>query len=100
MQFNAQVIVTGVKRSKGEMEGRPYDSTKVYVQTVLDASKGDAFGFAGNEYNWGTSTNFEKLAGQKFPFEGTASFEVVTNGKTQKTILLDLKPNVQAVKTA
>ena len=28
-----QVIITGAKRSKGEMEGRPYDSTKIYVQT-------------------------------------------------------------------
>ena len=92
MQFNSQVIVTGAKRSKGEMEGKPYDSTKVYVQTGMDTSKGDAVGFAGSEYQWGLSDNFLKIASLKYPFSATATFEMVTNGKTQKTILIDLKP--------
>lgn len=92
MQFQSNVVVTGAKRSKGEMEGKPYDSTKVYVQTGMDTSKGDAVGFAGSEYPWGLSDNFNKVATLKYPFEAVATFEMVTNGKSQKTILIDLKP--------
>lgn len=92
MQFSSTVTVTGAKRSKGEYEGTSYDSTKIYVQTGMDTSKGDAAGFAGSEYTWGMSDNFQKIASLKYPFNATATFEIVTNGKAQKTILIDLKP--------
>lgn len=92
MQFQSQIVVIGIKRSKGEMEGRPYDSTKVYTQTTLDVSKGDAVGYAGSEYNWGTSDNFNKFSTAKFPLQCEATFEQVSNGKTVKMVLLDLKP--------
>lgn len=95
MQFTSNVIVTGCKRSKGEMEGKPYDSTKVYMQTSLDTTKGDAVGSAGSEYAWGLSDNFSKIASIKYPFAALATFEMVTNGKTQKTILIDLKPDTK-----
>ncbi|XID75134.1 hypothetical protein ACF3NA_00760 [Alkanindiges sp. WGS2144] len=92
MQFKSDVVVTGAKRSKGEIEGKPYDSTKVYVKTGMDTSKGDAVGFAGSEYAWGLSDNFLKIASLKYPFQAQATFEMVTNGKSQKTILIDLQP--------
>lgn len=97
MQFTSQLIVTGVKRSKGEFEGTNYDSTKVYAAVSLDSTKGDAVGSAGAEYAWGNSENYLKLSSLKFPFEATAVFEIVTNGRTQKTILLDVRPLSQPI---
>lgn len=92
MQFTSTVTVTGAKRSKGDFEGTAYDSTKIYIQTAMDTSKGDAMGTAGSEYTWGLSDNFLKIASLKYPFNAVANFEMVTNGKAQKTILIDLKP--------
>ena len=96
MKFPARIIITGVKRSKGTLEnGNPYDSTKVYVQTTLDDSKGNGAGSATAEYNWGTSDNYAKIehlfkAGR--PVEFDAELEIVTNGKTQRTQVTDLRP--------
>ena len=96
MKFPARVIISGVKRSKGVLEsGQAYDSTKVYVSTILDDSKGNGAGSATAEYTWGTSENFERIAhlfkaGK--PVEFDAELEIVTNGKTQRTQVVDLRP--------
>lgn len=92
MAYKDTVVITGVKRSQGIMEGRPYDSTKVYVQTSLDTSKGDAVGHAGGEYSWGTSANFNKLASLTFPLKAELTLERVTTGRNERTILIDVQP--------
>jgi hypothetical protein len=96
MQFKTQIVVTGAKRSKGDFDGTAYDSTKIYTSTGLDTSKGDAVGEAGSEYAWGLSDNFNKIASLSFPFQAEATMEIVSNGKSNKTIMLDLKPVQQA----
>lgn len=87
-----RVTVTGAKRSKGELEGRVYDSTKVYVQTSMDLNNQDMVGFSTAEYTWGKSDNFEKIKDLKYPFEAEIHFEVVTSGKSLKMIVLDIVP--------
>ena len=92
----ARVTVTGIKRSKGVLDsGQSYDSTKVYIQTSLDDSKGNGAGSATVEYTWGTSENYEKVS-QLFksgkPVDFDADLEIVTNGKTQRTQVVDLHP--------
>lgn len=89
-----QVIITGAKRSKGEMEGRPYDSTKIYVQTKMNSDSGEMVGFAGSEYNWGLSDNFEKIKMLKFPIQANIEMEIVTSGKNTKMIVTDVQPIV------
>lgn len=89
-----QVIITGAKRSKGEMEGRPYDSTKIYVQTKMNSDSGEMVGFAGAEYNWGLSDNFEKIKTLKFPMQANIEMEIVTSGKNTKMIVTDVQPIV------
>jgi len=99
MKFlNQRVTVTGSFPSKGVLEsGAPYDSTKVFVLTDLDDSKG--VGTATVEYKWGTSENYQKIAsfikaacdaGKPALFD--ADLEVTTNGKTQRTQVVDLRP--------
>ena len=43
MQFKSQIVVLGAKASKGEFNGRPFDSTTVYYQADLQ----DGENFAG-----------------------------------------------------
>lgn len=86
-----QVVITGAKGSKGEYEGRPFDSTKIYVQTRLDPTKGTMAGMATEEYTWGTSENFEKIKDLKFPIQANVDFENVSNGRSSKTIVMDLQ---------
>ena len=93
MRFTTQIKVLGMKASKGTMEnGTAFDSTKVYVETELDSSKGNAKGFAGVEYSFGTSEEFNKYKHLPFPFMADATVEIVTTGKAQKTQLVDLRP--------
>lgn len=97
MQFQSRVVVLGMKASKGTLDsGVGFDSTKVYVQTALDDSKGMGKGYATAEYNFGTSEEFHKYKHLPFPIECDAQLEIVTNGKTQKTVVNALKPVAQA----
>lgn len=96
-----KVKVTGMKASKGNLEnGTAYDSTKVYVETRLDESKGTQKGFAGAEYNFGTSVEYEKLKHLPFPLMAEVDFDQVTNGKTVKTVIVSLVPVSQAAQPA
>ena len=89
-----QVIITGAKSSKGEMEGRPYDSTKIYVQTRMDPTKGTMIGTVTEQYDWGLSTNFDILKNLKFPIQANVEFEQASSGKSSKTIVMDVQPIV------
>lgn len=93
MKFTSQIKVLGMKASKGTLEnGASYDSTKVYVETGLDDSKGNAKGFSAVEYALGTADEYNKYKHLPFPFLAEATLEIVTTGKAQKTQLADLKP--------
>ena len=101
MKFNTRVTVTGIKASKGVLEnGNAFDSTKVYVDTDLDDSKGMGKGTATVEYAYGTSERFHELKHNAFPLECEIELEIVTNGKTQKTVINNLKPVAMAKKAA
>ena len=91
MQYESQIIVLGAKASKGEFNGRPFDSTKVFAQAELQQGENFA-GFVSTEYTWGTSFNFERIKGLDFPFSAKAKMQVVSNGKTSTTVMLDLIP--------
>ena len=101
MRFTTQIKVLGMKASKGTMEnGTAFDSTKVYVETELDESRGNAKGYAGVEYNFGLAEEFNKYKHLTFPFIADATVEIVTTGKAQKTQLVDLRPIETAKKAA
>jgi hypothetical protein len=92
MRFNSQVVVHGIKRSKGEMEGVKYDSTKFYIETDLDDRTGNAKGKATMEYGMGTSEEYVLYEKLPFPFRADAVFSQVTTGKVVKLVLEELKP--------
>ncbi len=87
-----KVEILGMKSSKGDYEGTAYDSTKVYVKTRLDESKGTQKGFAGAEYVIGKSDEYAKYKHLSFPLLAEVEFEQITNGKDVKTIITSLQP--------
>lgn len=100
MKFQSDVKVLGMKASKGTMEnGTAFDSTKVYTETPLDESKGTAKGFASAEFTLGTAAEFDKFRHLPFPFDAVAELEIVSNGKTQKTVMHSLKPVARSAST-
>lgn len=92
-----KMIITGAKSSKGEYQGRAYDSTKIYLQTKMNSEQGEMVGFATEEYNWGDSSNYAKLKDLDFPISAEVDLELVTSGKLSKMIVLDVKPIVASV---
>jgi hypothetical protein len=95
MKFTSTIKVTGMKFSKGKMDnGTEFDSTKVYVETELDSSKESAMGTACAEYGLGKAEEYQKYKhlADALPFMALAEMEIVTNGKTQKTIIHSLRP--------
>jgi len=93
MRFAQVIQVVGMKSSKGTLEnGTGYDSTKVYALVGLDDSKGTAKGSAVAEFTLGTSVEFDKYKHLPFPFTADADMEMVTNGKSMKTVMHSLTP--------
>ncbi len=92
MKFNSQIKIIGMKKSKGDYEGNPYDNTTMYTEVGLDDSKGMAKGNAGTEYRFGLSTEYEKYAHLPFPFIANCEMEIVTSGKEQKTLMRTCVP--------
>jgi hypothetical protein len=96
--YTSRVKVTAMKFNKGSMDnGTAYDSTKVYIETRFDESKGNARGTATTEYNMGKSDEYQKFAHLPLPFIAEAEMDNVTNGKSRTTVILSLKP-VEPVK--
>lgn len=93
MKFTSQVTVLGMKASKGTLDdGATYDSTKVYLLTDMDTSKGMAKGKSAAEYKLGTSVEFERFKALNFPFEATADMEIVSSGTRTQTVVHGLRP--------
>lgn len=94
MQFKSTMVVLGAKSSKGEYQGRPYDSTVIFYKA--DLQEGDNFvGEVGEQIKWGTSANFQKIKDLEFPVVADVTMEQVSNGKNSVLVLLDLVPQKQ-----
>ena len=91
MQMQSDVVVTAFKASKGDFNGKPFDSTKVYIETGLLAGERSR-GVIATEYSWGTSDNYSKIENIEPPFKAKAIMQQVSNGRDNKTILIDLIP--------
>lgn len=92
MKFKTTVIVRGMKASKGEYEGHAYDSTKAYIETELDKSKGMTLGAVTSEYKLGDSTEIDKFRNIQFPFEAEADAEMVSSGSVSTLVIHGLRP--------
>lgn len=92
MKFKAPVVVKGLKRSKGEMEGTLYDFTTIFIEVDLDESTKNARGTATEPYKLGDSEMFATFDSVPLPFNAVAEFEITTTGKVTKQKILSLVP--------
>jgi hypothetical protein len=100
MIFESQVVVKGMKRSKGDFEGTAFDYTAIFIEVSLDESKKNAIGTATQDFRMGTSEVYDRFASIPFPFNAKAKFEMVASGKGTVQRLLDLVPVPLAARPA
>ncbi len=100
MQFNQEVIVYGLKASKGTFEGRDFDTTTFHVEADLKANAaGKSLGRVTTPMKFGDSTELDKWEhlAKHFPIKAQATFDVQANGKGETNlVLLGIKPAAQS----
>ena len=99
MKFQSNAVLHGIKSSKGEIEGRGFDSTTFHLSVDIASSQsGDSIGVVTRPFKFGDSTEFQKWAHlkDKWPLGGIlcdCEFDVVAGADNSvKLTLLGIKP--------
>lgn len=107
MRMNNKAVLHGIKSSKGDFEGRGYDSTTFHLAVDMgQSSNGESIGAVTRPFKFGTSEEFQKWAHLKnsFPLGGLmcdCEFDVVAGSDNSvKLTLLAIKPAVAERKAA
>lgn len=92
-----RVKVTGVTAFVGSVDGDDIDSGKIFIEEALDDSRNtrDQWkrGYASMGYSLGSAAAVRQLEDvQTFPIVMEAEFRRVTNGKTSRTIIAQVRP--------
>lgn len=88
MRIKSDFILRGAKPTNVVMDGRTYDNTKIYVDLPISGGKGCMT----TEYQWGDSSNYTKhLEHLDYPCDVVVEFEMVMQGKNQRTIIHDVQ---------
>jgi len=85
--------VTGMKKFKGDIEGRQFDSTTVFIETKMDDRNGNRRGTCTNDYSAGKSEVFDRLSGIALPADFEVEWDTVSNGSRTRQIIVDMRPN-------
>ncbi len=103
MKMQSKAVLHGIKASKGEIEGRGYDSTTFHLSVDLGQSgNGESIGVVTRPFKCGTSAEFDKWKHMKntWPVGGVAvdcEFDIVAGAdQTAKLTLLAIKPSAVA----
>lgn len=104
MQFKSEVIIHGVKESKGSIDGREFSSTTFHCEVDLaENSAGRSIGRATRPFKLGDAKEFDKWAhlGGALPLKAIATFEMAAAAQDgTKMVLVDIRPVEQAKKVA
>ena len=93
--------VTGMKKFKGDIEGKSFDSTTVFVETRMDDRNGNRRGHCTMDFNAGISEVYDRLQPVNLPAEFEVEWDTVTNGNNVQQIIVDIRPHRKEVpKTA
>lgn len=80
MEIKANLLVLGAKSFKGDVEGKAYDSTTLFV--VMDVSErgGNSVGQNVVEMKFGKSDEFDKMKHLNFPCQCELGLKLTTKG--------------------
>lgn len=99
MKMKNTAVLHGIKSSKGEIEGRGFDSTTFHLSVDIASSQsGESIGVVTRPFKFGDSTEFQKWAHlkDKWPLGGIlceCDFDVVAGADNSvKLTLLGIKP--------
>ncbi len=99
MKFQNTALCTGIKESKGEIEGKAFSSTTFHlIVDVAENSAGRSIGSVSRPFKFGDATEFDKWAhlSKSWPSGGlpvVCDFEVVAGAdNSSKLMLLGIKP--------
>lgn len=90
--------VTGMRKFKGEIEGKSFDSTTVFVETRMDDRNGNRRGHCTMDFNAGTSEVYDRIQAIELPAQFEVEWDTVTNGNNVKQIIVDIRPHKVEVK--
>ena len=103
MKMQSQAVLHGIKSSKGDYEGRGYDSTTFHLSVDMgSSSNGESIGVVTRPFKFGDSTEIEKWAhlgahmGSGKPVPVKCDFDVVASSDGVKLTLLGIEPATQA----
>jgi len=80
MQVKANLQVVGAKAFKGDVEGKHYDSTTLFVLMDVSERSGTAIGQNVVEMKFGTSDELAKLKALPFPVQAELALNLTTKG--------------------
>ncbi|GLS13657.1 hypothetical protein [Hydrogenophaga electricum] len=99
MRMSSKAVLHGIQTSKGEIDGRGFDSTKFHLSVDLgESSFGESLGVVTRPFKLGTSGEFDKWKHLKnsWPLTGIpveCDFDVVAGSdNTTKLTLLAIRP--------
>ncbi len=92
--------VTGMKKFKGDIDGRAFDSTTVFIETKMDDRNGNRRGMCTNDFNAGKSEVYDRLSTIALPAEFEVEWDTVSNGSKTRQIIVDIRPHKAAAKSA
>ncbi len=99
MKMTSQAVLHGIKQSKGDYEGRAFDSTTFHLSVDIgQSSSGESIGVVTRPFKFGDSTEFAKWAHLKnqWPLGGVmcdCEFDIVAGAdNTTKLTLLGIRP--------
>lgn len=105
MKMHSRAVLHGIKSSKGDIEGRAYDSTTFHLSVDLGQSgNGESIGVVTRPFKFGKSDEFHKWAHLKnsWPIGGVmcdCEFDIVAGAdNSAKLTLLGIKPAAQQPK--
>lgn len=84
--------VTGMKKFKGEIDGRLIDSTTVFVETKMDDRNGNRKGHCTTSFSAGKSEVYDRLNSVALPAEFEIEWDVVSNGTRTQQIIVGIQP--------
>lgn len=103
MKMNSTAVLHGIKQSKGEIEGRPFDSTTFHLSVdIAQSTSGESIGVVTRPFKLGDSTEFNnwKHLKKAWPLGGLlceCEFDIVAGSdNTTKLTLLAIKPAAAA----
>lgn len=107
MRIPSKAVLHGIKSSKGDFEGRGYDSTTFHISVDLgESSNGESMGAVTRPFKLGTSEELQKWIHykQKWPLGGVVvdcEFDIVAGAdQSSKLTLVSIKPAPTAPKAA